>query len=568
MNGAEFTTVNGGGGSRCFSLNDPNIILDGFTVANGRVGENDGSSRGAGVYSSLGGQIINCSFISNRASGGTSYGGGLYVGRDGVITNCMFIGNQAAGGIEMSYYGRPAYGGGLYAGDACYIADCLFVSNEVSGASGYYGTGGGLGGGLYAYSNSLVVRCQGYYNQARGGDAGGRSSGSGGAGGGLSLIQGVAQDCRFSQNTAEGGFSGSGGWGAGGPGLGGGVYSSGGQMTRCLISGNFSLGGGAYAYDGGGRGYGGGYYGCYDAVLRNSLVYDNTAEGGLFNGVDMYSGGDACGGGIYSKSGTVENCTVVCNTSLPGLGQDGSSNGLDMAGGVYSLTPILNCIVYYNEATNAPNALLGASGGFTNCCLASNPGGSGNITGDPLFADLAGRDLHLQYGSPCVDAGLDLSALFTDDYEGTARPIDGDMNSVALYDIGAYEYDPVNSDTDGDTLTDYSEVMEHYCSPTNSDTDADGMHDGAEVFAGTSPTNEASVFVMDQGLAEDYSSSGFVVRWSSVSGRMYELVRSTNLMEGFSVLDPAISATPPMNCYTDTTATAESTYYYKVRVLP
>ena len=58
-----------------------------------------------------------------------------------------------------------------------------------------------------------------------------------------------------------------------------------------------------------------------------------------------------------------------------------------------------------------------------------------------IMVDAADGDFYLTAGSPAIDAGTDLSASrFTTDFDGTARPQDGDRDGTTSWDIGAYEY--------------------------------------------------------------------------------------------------------------------------------
>jgi hypothetical protein len=60
----------------------------------------------------------------------------------------------------------------------------------------------------------------------------------------------------------------------------------------------------------------------------------------------------------------------------------------------------------------------------------------------PLFVDAVNGDLRLQTGSPCIDVGSNavVPAGMTTDLAGELRTMDGNCDSNAVVDMGAYEY--------------------------------------------------------------------------------------------------------------------------------
>jgi hypothetical protein len=100
------------------------------------------------------------------------------------------------------------------------------------------------------------------------------------------------------------------------------------------------------------------------------------------------------------------------------------------------------------------------------------------------------------------------------------------------------------------------------------DSDGDGMNNRQEYLAGTNPTNGASVFKISS--SQVVSSTQFVVRWLSVSNRLYDVTRATNLA-GASAFVPLpsatnLTATPPQNSWTDSVSRASPPGFYRVNV--
>ena len=133
-----------------------------------------------------------------------------------------------------------------------------------------------------------------------------------------------------------------------------------------------------------------------------------------------------------------------------------------------------------------------------------------------------------------------------------------------MADIDIILQDPV-TDSDGDGVSDYDEIYLHGTLWNNPDTDDDGMPDGDEVLAGSSPTNDVSMF----GFADSQpvpEGGGVVVSWPSLSNRVYRLERTTNLMLDFEPLVNDLPADPPVNSYTDDTPNVIGVYKVGVRM--
>ncbi len=62
----------------------------------------------------------------------------------------------------------------------------------------------------------------------------------------------------------------------------------------------------------------------------------------------------------------------------------------------------------------------------------------GNLSSDPMFADISSNDYRLRVNSPAIDAGFEQDILETD-FLNNNRPMDGNGDMVAVADIGAYE---------------------------------------------------------------------------------------------------------------------------------
>jgi hypothetical protein len=237
-------------------------------------------------------------------------------------------------------------------------------------------------------------------------------SGTGGAlntgGVAVSAISSTVVGCTISNNYSGG--------------EGGGVRLQNSLMDRCIVTRNTA--------GGGSLGFGGGGVFENNSIIRNSLIVSNNVINAT--GDPSYGG---LGGGVYMQGGALLNCTVAGNSAQEFSSHPGGGAGVFAESG-----SITNCIIYFNSlgidraSTNWYN--MGPAI-FDHCCTAPDPGGAGNITPNPQFADMANGNYHLAFSSPCIGAGV------VQPWMTSAQDLDGNARTTGhAVDMGAYQFRP------------------------------------------------------------------------------------------------------------------------------
>ena len=364
-------------GARCENGEDPNTILEGLTITGGGMHNSQSSPT-----------VTRCIFSGN-------FSGGMHNSQSSpTVTHCTFSGNTA------SYTG-----GGMYnVVSSPKVTYCIFSGNSTDEK----------GGGMCNYlSNPIVTHCTFSGNSAKY------------LGGGMlnELSSPTVTHCTFSSNFLEQsspyGYSDY---------LGGSAMcnyqSSNPAVSHCVFSGNHSLG----TTNGGGM--------CnYQSspIVTNCIFSGNFISG---------NGGGMCN--CLSSNPIVTNCIFSGNFSH-GCG-GGMCNAYD------SVLKVTNCILWGNTAPNGPE--IHNDGTSTPAVTYSDVQGSwagdGNIDEDPLFFAPNGADeiigteddnFRLSSGSPCIDAGDNSLVTQATDIDGLTRIVDGNCDSTATVDMGAYEFD-------------------------------------------------------------------------------------------------------------------------------
>lgn len=372
---------------------------------------------GGGIFLSASGalELDDVALLDNATDG---RGGGLYVGASAgpaVLRRLSVQGNSAA------------TGGGIYAAASLAIDDSVIAENVADGGAEL------VGGGLHALGGVVLTAVTVAGNEASGGGAGGVLSEAGS----VSLTGGRVDGNRLvsgSATEAAGGIMGdvvslagvtvtdngvdaadvSGSSGAG-------IFARGGvAIVDSTISNNLSAG---------------------PSARINGAIFVAGTEPSLLSNSTVSGNRSGAGGGIMLAAPGA-TLTVV-NSTITGNHGDGATYAGIRANGAVTLA---NTIVFSNDV----DCVSGPNGSFVSGGHNIDGDGSCNLTAgsdlpreDPRLGPLADNggptQTHaLLSGSPAVDAG-DNDLCPEADQRGIARPDDGNLDGVAVCDIGAVE---------------------------------------------------------------------------------------------------------------------------------
>ncbi|HEY3761045.1 MAG TPA: choice-of-anchor Q domain-containing protein [Verrucomicrobiae bacterium] len=516
----------------------------------------------AGVYTNAGvvisGNETNVVALTNGITLLGVYGRQSTIIKGGILTRCAYVGsNSVLSGFTITN-GRAQNltGGGILCQPGGLVANCLVISNSANFPGTY---SGGSGGGIYG---GMISNCTLAWNTAgSGGGVGGGASvwnciftnnvANGGGGACLSILNG----CLLSNNLAA--YNGN-------SGMGGAMSNC--VAYNCTMKGNIaSTGEGGASFlgtnfncfiIGNSTTYGGGTYQStnYDCVLSNNFAsnYGGGADGGALyncllafnvtsNSITFYG----LGGGTYGAS--LYNCTVVSNSASGG------------GGGAYGIGIANNCIIMFNTVTGVVQNVFGGENVFYSCMVPTPVTYNGHdITNDPVFVNPAAGDFHLQYTSPCINAGTNFLVSTATDLDGNPR--------IAGYsvDMGAYEKTPPSIIPNW-WLFQYG--LTNDGSADFKDLDGTGMPNWEKWKAGLNPTNPASVLAASAPTPMS-DGSGTTVTWQSVTDIVYFVEQSTNLsaQPAFYPIQSNIMGQAGTTSYLDVTATNGGPYFYRVGV--
>ena len=460
-------TVNGAGeGSTIIDGNDTDRIfhvtsssatleLTDMTLQNGNAGGSDG-----GAISTSSGTVVlsDCTITGGNAGSGGALGNSS---GDWTLTNVTLSGNNADGGLSGGAINSSS---GSWTFDNCTISGntidtgpggaintssgtWTFTDSTISGNMAPDGAGGAINtsSGSWTFTNTTI--------------SGNMSESDGGA------INTSSGTWTFTDSTISGNSV------TDATASGGGLRSSGGgtwTFDGCTFSGN-SAGTDMSSADGGGVDIGGGTW-----TFKNSTFSSNSAgsEGGgvavfdgdaIFNNCTFSSNSAYEGGALYQG----ENATITLeNTIVANSPSGGDCDGVITSSG-YNLDSDGSCGLSSTGDLSSMDPKLGA--------LADN---GGNTLTHALLT-----------GSPAIDAGNGATCEATDQ-RGESRPMDGDGDTIAVCDMGAFELQAaagMTGDGNGDGVLNAADLSACAAllgtSNAVCDADSSGTVDQADIIA-------------------------------------------------------------------------------------
>ena len=390
-------------------------------VRNSTITGNVSQNGGGGINNRGGATLtIENSTVSNNvanSSFGSGYGGGISNRYDfntaGGIPTLEVINSTISGN-------RASSGGGIFNNGGNLTISNSTVGNNITSSSSYNG-GGAIYNSTYVYSyysDRPEVKTAEIINTTI---TGNRASNGGGISNRGDLI---ITDSTLSGNTAT---------------YGGGGINNRGELT---IS-NSTIANNSASYDGGG---------ISNATEGNLEVIQSTIAGN-----SATNGGGIINNGYYNSGG---NATIFNSTITDNLATE-SGSGIANNGNPIEVTSTIIAAnegdrdVFGNFTTNGNNLIGNGDGadGFTDGVNGDIVGTSENAI-DPLLGTLQDNGGNTQTivldGSRAIDAGSNPLDLATDQRgEGFPRTLDGDGDSVAAIDIGAFEANADGNPPDG-----------------------------------------------------------------------------------------------------------------------
>jgi parallel beta-helix repeat protein len=180
-----------------------------------------------------------------------------------------------------------------------------------------------------------------------------------------------------------------------------------------------------------------------DALVLQNLIVNNTDED--------------CGGIDWLVASSSTGPRIINNTIAD---NDGALGSAICADGFDEQAQLINNIIVSKPGQTAIfcgnsqhadlipplfrfNNVFAPSGIAYNGVCTNQTSINGNISADPLFMDKSNEDYQLSFISPAIDAGDNsVDDLPMTDITGNSRIVDGYLNTIALVDLGAYEFTP------------------------------------------------------------------------------------------------------------------------------